>query len=83
MCTSSFVALFFGHKTAPLLMRRLSALFSRLLQGMFWKAELQMATYVDEPLTALVGSRPRRLRNLSLLLWASSCLGRRGAGAPS
>ncbi|CAE7468205.1 unnamed protein product [Symbiodinium sp. CCMP2592] len=54
-----FVALFFGHKTAPLLMCRLSALFTRLLQGMYWKAELQMATYVDDPLAA-VGSRPRR-----------------------
>ena len=70
-----FVALFFGHKTAPLLMCRLSALFSRLLQGMFWKAELQMATYVDDPLTALVGSRPRRLRNLSLLLLTFGALG--------
>ena len=56
-------------------MCRLSALFSRLLQGMFWKAELQMATYVDDPLTALVGSRPRRLRNLSLLLLTFGALG--------
>ena len=32
-----FVAMFFGHKCAPLVMCRLSALLSRLLQGMFGK----------------------------------------------
>ena len=39
-----FVALFFGHKTAPLLMCRLSALLSRLVQGLYSSAEFQMAT---------------------------------------
>ena len=63
-----FVAMFFGHKCAPLVMCRLSALLSRLLQGMFWQAELQLATYIDDPLTVLVGSRRRRNRNLSLAL---------------
>ena len=70
-----FVALFFGHKTAPLLMCRLSALFTRLVQGMFAKGELQMATYVDDPLAVLVGSRARRLRNLSLMLLTLAALG--------
>ena len=70
-----FVALFFGHKTAPLLMCRLSALFTRLVQGMFAKGELQLATYVDDPLAVLVGSRTRRLRNLSLMLLTLAALG--------
>ena len=51
-----FVAMFFEHKCAPLVMCRLSALLARLVQGVFWQAELQLAT-IDDPLTALVGSR--------------------------
>ncbi|CAE7831161.1 unnamed protein product [Symbiodinium sp. CCMP2592] len=47
----------------------------KLLQGMFWQAELQLATYIDDPLTALVGSRHRRLRNLSLVLLTLGALG--------
>ncbi|CAE7542163.1 unnamed protein product, partial [Symbiodinium necroappetens] len=70
-----FVAMFFGHKCAPLIMCRLSALLTRLLQGMFWQAELQLATYLDDPLTALVGSRERRVRNLSLVLLTLGALG--------
>ena len=67
--------MFFGHKCAPLVMCRLSALLSRLLQGMFWQAELQLATYIDDPLTVLVGSRRRRNRNLSLALLTLGALG--------
>ena len=63
-----FTALFFGHKSAPLLMCRLAALLTRLLQGLHWQAELQLGTYVDDPLLALVGSLRRRNRNLSLTL---------------
>ena len=70
-----FVAMFFGHKCAPLIMCRLSALLTRLLQGLFWQAELQLATYIDDPLTALVGSRERRVRNLSLVLLTLGALG--------
>ena len=70
-----FVAMFFGHKCAPLVMCRLSALLTRLVQGMFWQAELQLATYIDDPLTALVGSRQRRIRNLSLVLLTPGALG--------
>ena len=70
-----FVAMFFGHKCAPLVMCRLSALLTRLVQGMFWQAELQLATYIDDPLMALVGSRQRRIRNLSLILLTLGALG--------
>ena len=70
-----FIAMFFGHKCAPLIMCRLAALLSRLLQGLFWQAELQLATYIDDPLMALVGSRPRRIRNLSLALLTLGALG--------
>ena len=70
-----FVAMFFGHKCAPLVMCGLSALLSRLLQGLFWQAELQLATYIDDPLTALLGSRSRRNRNLSLALLTLGALG--------
>ena len=70
-----FVAMFFGHKCAPLIMCRLAALLSRMLQGLFWHAELQLATYIDDPLTALVGSRSRRNRNLSLALLTLGALG--------
>jgi hypothetical protein len=70
-----FVALFFGHKTAPLLMCRLAALLSRILQGMFWQAELQLGTYIDDPLFLLLGSRNRRNRNLSLALLTLGALG--------
>ena len=70
-----FVAMFFGHKCAPLVMCRLSALLTRLIQGIFWQAELQLATYIDDPLTALVGSRTRRNRNLSLTLLTLGALG--------
>ena len=67
--------MFFGHKCAPLVMCRLSALLTRLVQGMFWQAELQLATYIDDPLMALVGSRQRRIRNLSLILLTLGALG--------
>ena len=53
-------------------MCRLAALLSRLLQGLFWQAELQLAT---DPLLALVGSRSRRIRNLSLVLLTLRALG--------
>ena len=52
-----FVAVFFGHKCAPLVMCRLSALLTRLLQGMYWQAELQLATYIDDPLVAVVSCK--------------------------
>ena len=45
------------------------------VQGMFWQAELQLATYIDDPLTALVGSRQRRIRSLSLVLLTLGALG--------
>ena len=70
-----FIALFFGHKSAPLVMCRFAALLTRLIQGLYWHAELSLATYVDDRLMLLVGSRPRRLRNLSLCLLTLAALG--------
>ncbi|CAE7832753.1 RE2 [Symbiodinium sp. CCMP2592] len=54
-----FVAMFFGHKCAPLIMCGAPA------------GDL----YIDDPLTALVGSRARRNRNLSLELLTLGALG--------
>ena len=70
-----FLALFFGHKSAPLIMCRFSALLSRLIQSLFWKAEVQLSTYIDDPLWMLVGSLRRRTRNLSLALLTLAALG--------
>ena len=49
-----FVALFFGHKSAPLLL-------SRLLQGLFWKAEMQLGTYIDDPLLKIQEETRKKL----------------------
>ena len=52
-----FLALFFGHKSAPLVMCRLSALLARILQSLFLSAEAQLRLYVDDPFIMLLGSK--------------------------
>ena len=70
-----YTALLFGFKAAPLLMARLSAMFTRFLQSLLVKGEGVIQTYMDDPLILLAGTRARRDRTLSLLLYSLWALG--------
>ena len=68
-----YTALFFGFTAAPLLLGRLAALNSLLLQRLFAKGEACLQTYMDDPLFILAGPISRRNKALEMALctlWA-------------
>ena len=70
-----YTALLFGFRAAPLLMARLSALISRMLQSLFIKGEGCLQTYMDDPWFLLAGPLPRRNRTLALVLYTLYAFG--------
>eukprot|EP00435_Cladocopium_sp_Y103_P030488 s2244_g7.t1 len=70
-----FRALLFGFKSAPLLMRRLSAAVGRVWQSLMSPTEGQLQIYVDDVLTLINGTDEEKANLIALSLYTMRALG--------
>ena len=64
-----------GSKNGPQAWGRLSALITRLAQSVFEAEELDLATYTDDPIAAVLGNEEETNRLVAILVLVWRCMG--------